>query len=137
VRGRTTTGLDEDWARRDNREEESKCFQMMKKAEERQKKEKEQRAERPKTERQREAPSDDGLEGRKEEREERKVELCVGLGFGDLGGVVGGDGLRRGLLGVLLDGQEEFEFGRELVLGVEAVGEVDAADAAVGVNLDP
>mmetsp|Transcript_15465 Transcript_15465/g.46749 ORF Transcript_15465/g.46749 Transcript_15465/m.46749 type:complete len:324 (+) Transcript_15465:184-1155(+) len=39
------------------------------------------------------------------------------------------------LLGVLLDGQEELELGRQVLLGVEAVGEVDAADAAVGVDL--
>ena len=33
------------------------------------------------------------------------------------------------------DREEEFELGREFVLGVEAVAEVDTADAAVGVDL--
>ena len=37
----------------------------------------------------------------------------------------------------LLDGQEELELRRQLLLGVEAVREVDAADAAVGVDLHP
>lgn len=36
-----------------------------------------------------------------------------------------------------LDGQEELELGGELLLSVELVGEVDAPDAAVGVNLHP
>ena len=40
---------------------------------------------------------------------------------------------RRGC--VLLDGQEKLELRRELLLGVEAVREIDAADAAVRVNL--
>lgn len=39
-------------------------------------------------------------------------------------------------MGLASDGEEELEFGRELVLGVEAVGEVNSADAAVGVDLD-
>ena len=34
------------------------------------------------------------------------------------------------------DGQEELEFGRKLVLGVEAIGEVNSSDSAVGVNLN-
>eukprot|EP00306_Pavlova_sp_CCMP459_P004377 CAMPEP_0185165888 /NCGR_PEP_ID=MMETSP1139-20130426/11606_1 /TAXON_ID=298111 /ORGANISM="Pavlova sp., Strain CCMP459" /LENGTH=264 /DNA_ID=CAMNT_0027731309 /DNA_START=764 /DNA_END=1556 /DNA_ORIENTATION=- len=36
---------------------------------------------------------------------------------------------------LLLDGQEEFELRRQLLLRVQAVGEIDAADAAVGVDL--
>mmetsp|Transcript_16531 Transcript_16531/g.39267 ORF Transcript_16531/g.39267 Transcript_16531/m.39267 type:complete len:257 (-) Transcript_16531:7-777(-) len=39
------------------------------------------------------------------------------------------------LRGRLLDGQEELELCRELLLRVQAVGEVDAADTAVRVNL--
>ena len=39
-------------------------------------------------------------------------------------------------LGLASDGEEELEFWGELVLGVETVREVDAADAAVGVDLD-
>ena len=35
----------------------------------------------------------------------------------------------------LLDGEEELELGRELLLGVQAIREVDAADAAVRVDL--
>ena len=38
---------------------------------------------------------------------------------------------------LLLDGEVELELGGELLLAVEPVGEVDAADAAVGVDLDP
>ena len=34
------------------------------------------------------------------------------------------------------DGQEELEFWGKLVLGIEAVREIDAADTAVGVNLN-
>ncbi len=34
------------------------------------------------------------------------------------------------------DGEEELELGRELILGVKAIGEVDSSDSAVGVNLD-
>ena len=45
----------------------------------------------------------------------------------------GGGGGARGLL---LDREEELELRRKLLLGVEAVREVDAADAAVGVDLD-
>ena len=41
----------------------------------------------------------------------------------------------RPLLVALLDGQEKLELGWQLLLGVEAVGEVDAADAAVSVDL--
>ena len=37
----------------------------------------------------------------------------------------------------LLDGKEEFELRRELLLGVQTVGEVDPANAAVGVDLHP
>ena len=37
--------------------------------------------------------------------------------------------------GLLLDGQEKLELRRELLLGVETVREVDAADAAVRVDL--
>ena len=33
------------------------------------------------------------------------------------------------------DGQEELELGRELVLGIESVGEVNTSDSAVGVDL--
>lgn len=36
----------------------------------------------------------------------------------------------------LLKGQEELELGGQLLLGVQAVREVDAADAAVGMDLD-
>ena len=38
---------------------------------------------------------------------------------------------------LLLDGEVELELCGELLLAVEAVGEVDAADAAVCVDLDP
>jgi len=38
---------------------------------------------------------------------------------------------------LLLDRKEELELGRELLLGVEAVGEVDAANAAVSMDLHP
>lgn len=38
---------------------------------------------------------------------------------------------------LLRDGQEQLELRRELLLRVEAVGEVDAPDAAVGVYLHP
>ena len=38
---------------------------------------------------------------------------------------------------LLLDGEVELELCGELLLAVEPVGEVDAADAAVGVDLDP
>jgi len=34
------------------------------------------------------------------------------------------------------DGEEEFEFGWQLVLCVESVGEVDSSDTAVGVDLN-
>jgi hypothetical protein len=37
---------------------------------------------------------------------------------------------------LLLDGQEELELRWELLFAVEAVREVDAADAAVGMDLD-
>jgi hypothetical protein len=37
---------------------------------------------------------------------------------------------------LLLDGQEELELRWELLFAVQAVREVDAADAAVGVDLD-
>ena len=43
----------------------------------------------------------------------------------------------RPTLALLLDGEVELELGGELLLAVEPVGEVDAADAAVGVDLDP
>ena len=39
-------------------------------------------------------------------------------------------------MGLTSNGQEQFEFGRELVLGVESVGEVDSSNSAVGVDLD-
>ena len=42
-------------------------------------------------------------------------------------------GTTTGLAG---DGQEELEFGGELVFGVESVREVDSSDTAVGVDLD-
>ena len=42
----------------------------------------------------------------------------------------------RSLRGLAGDGEEELELGREFVLGVEAVGEIDSSDAAIGVNLD-
>jgi len=38
-------------------------------------------------------------------------------------------------LGLAGNGQEELELGRQLVLGVESVGEVDSPDSAVGVDL--
>mmetsp|Transcript_4432 Transcript_4432/g.11627 ORF Transcript_4432/g.11627 Transcript_4432/m.11627 type:complete len:264 (+) Transcript_4432:95-886(+) len=44
--------------------------------------------------------------------------------------------LRLRLPLLLLDGQEELELGRQLLLRVEAVRKVDATDAAVGVDLD-
>ena len=44
--------------------------------------------------------------------------------------------LRRSLLGLAGNGQEQFEFGRELVLGVESVREVNSSDSAVGVDLN-
>ena len=34
------------------------------------------------------------------------------------------------------NGQEELELGRELVFGVESIGEVDSSDSAVSVDLD-
>jgi len=34
------------------------------------------------------------------------------------------------------DWEEELEFGRQLVLGVEAIGEVDSSNSAVSVNLN-
>ena len=34
------------------------------------------------------------------------------------------------------DGQEELEFGRKLVLGVEAIGEVNSSDSAISMNLN-
>ena len=43
----------------------------------------------------------------------------------------------RPTLALLLDGEVELELCGELLLAVEPVGEVDAADAAVGVDLDP
>ena len=39
-------------------------------------------------------------------------------------------------LGLASNGQEELELGRELILGVEPVGEVDSANTAVSVNLN-
>ncbi len=42
----------------------------------------------------------------------------------------------RSLRGLSGDGEEKLELGGELVLGVEAVGEIDSSDSAVGVNLD-
>ena len=46
-------------------------------------------------------------------------------------------GLRSHLaLGFAGDGQEEFELGGQLILGVESIREVDSADAAVGVDLN-
>ena len=44
-------------------------------------------------------------------------------------------GLFSSLLSLAGDGEEELELWRELVLGVEAVREVDSADSAVGVDL--
>ena len=38
---------------------------------------------------------------------------------------------------LLLDGQEELELGRQLLLGVEPIAEVDTPDAAVGVDRHP
>ena len=40
-------------------------------------------------------------------------------------------------LTLLLDREVELELGRELLLAVQAVREVDPPDAAVGVDLDP
>ena len=52
-----------------------------------------------------------------------------------------GSGCREGRLRplslLLGDGQEQLELGGKLFLGVEAVGEVNAADAAVRVDLHP
>lgn len=39
-------------------------------------------------------------------------------------------------LGFVLYGEVEFELGRQLVLRVEPVREVDTADAAIGVDLN-
>lgn len=44
--------------------------------------------------------------------------------------------LGRSLGGLAGDGEEEFELGRQLVFGVESVGEVDSSDAAVRVDLN-
>ena len=41
-----------------------------------------------------------------------------------------------GTTGLASDGQEELEFGRKLVLGVESVGEIYSSDTAVGVDLN-
>ncbi len=38
--------------------------------------------------------------------------------------------------GLASDGQEKLELGRELIFGVESVGEVDSSDTAVGVDLN-
>ena len=38
--------------------------------------------------------------------------------------------------GLASDGEEELELGRELVFGVESVGEIDSTNTAVGVDLD-
>ena len=44
--------------------------------------------------------------------------------------------LRRSLLRLTGNGQEEFEFWREFVFSVESVGEVDSSDSAVSVDLN-
>lgn len=43
---------------------------------------------------------------------------------------------RRSGVGLAGDGQEELELGRQLVLGVQSVREVDSADTAVSVDLN-
>ena len=43
---------------------------------------------------------------------------------------------RCSLGGLAGNGEEEFELGRQLVFGVESVGEVDSSDTAVGVDLN-
>jgi hypothetical protein len=48
---------------------------------------------------------------------------------GRLGGSASGCGL-------LLDGQEQFELRGQFLLGVQAIREVNAADATIGVQLD-
>ena len=35
------------------------------------------------------------------------------------------------------DWQEQFEFRRQLILGVQSIGEVDSSDSAVSMDLDP
>ena len=40
------------------------------------------------------------------------------------------------MLGLASDGEEELELGRELVLGVETVREIDSSDSAVGMYLN-
>lgn len=43
--------------------------------------------------------------------------------------------IRRRLSTLLLDGQKELEFWRQLLLAVKAIGKVDAADATIRVDL--
>jgi len=43
--------------------------------------------------------------------------------------------LVHSLGGLSGDGEEKLELGRELILSVEAVGEIDSSDTAVSVNL--